>query len=339
MPASPAFQNSLLAEGRELRQQLTTRGNRYTNPADRRLLSVASAPRGEERLEASRLTMSPRKPGGTARPVAPYLGGKRNLAKRVCRIIDAHPHATYAEPFVGMGGIFLRRTSAPRAEFINDLNQDVYNLFRILQEHYVAFLDYLRFQITTQANFNRLVGLPPDTLTDLQRAARFLFLQRTAFGGKVSGRNFGISPDRPARFNLTTLEPDLEALHSRLSAVTITCLDFRDFIRRIDRPDALFYLDPPYWGSETDYGRDRFARCDFPEMAAFLQELQGDFILSINDVPDIRALFAWATIVPVSTAYTVSRTAKDQRAAELIISSLPEDYVRSCLYGTQTPTA
>ena len=64
---------------------------------------------------------------------------------------------------------------------------------RVLQEHYVAFLDMLRFQITTQANFNRLVDVDPETLTDLQRAARFLYLQKLAFGGKVSGKNFGVA--------------------------------------------------------------------------------------------------------------------------------------------------
>lgn len=48
-------------------------------------------------------------------PVAPYLGGKRNLARRICAILDATPCQTYAEPFVGMGGIFLRRRARPRA--------------------------------------------------------------------------------------------------------------------------------------------------------------------------------------------------------------------------------
>jgi DNA adenine methylase len=173
-------------------------------------------------------------------PSPPDLGGKRNLAKRICAIIDADGHSTYAEPFVGMGGIFLRRTARPKAEFINDTGRDVYTLFRILQEHYIAFLDLLRFQLTTQANFNRLVDTDPETLTDLQRAARFLYLQRTAFGGKPSGRNFGIATDRPARFNLTTLEPDLEALHARLSAVTITCMDYAAFIARMDRKGTFF---------------------------------------------------------------------------------------------------
>jgi DNA adenine methylase len=126
---------------------------------------------------SSKVTIHP------VKPIAPWLGGKRNLAKLICALIDADEHITYAEPFVGMGGIFLRRTSRPRAELINDAQQDVYNLFRVLREHYVAFLDLLRFQITTQANFNRLVGIDPSTLTDMQRAARFLFLQRLAFGG------------------------------------------------------------------------------------------------------------------------------------------------------------
>lgn len=143
-------------------------------------------------------------------PVAPWLGGKRNLATLICRRIEAIPHTTYAEPFVGMGGVFLRRAARPSAEVINDRGQDVANLFRILQRHYVAFLDMLRFQLTTRTEFNRLVATDPGTLTDLERAARFLYLQRTAFGGKVSGRNFGVAVERPARFNLTTLEPMLE---------------------------------------------------------------------------------------------------------------------------------
>lgn len=185
-------------------------------------------------------------------PVAPWLGGKRNLAKRIVRILEDIPHQVYAEPFVGMGGVFLRRTSRPRTEVINDFSRDVANLFRILQRHYPQFLETLRFQLTTRAEFNRLVATDPETLTDLERAARFLYLQRTAFGGKVSGRTFGVSKDRPARFNLTTLEPDLEELHSRLSGVVIECLDYSAFIDRYDGPNALFYLDPPYRGSEND---------------------------------------------------------------------------------------
>ncbi len=248
---------------------------------------------------------SPLTPVDPTRPVAPWLGGKRNLAKRICALIDGVPHTTYCEPFVGMGGIFLRRTSRPRAEVINDFGRDVANLFRILQRHYPQFLDTLRFQLTTRAEFNRLVDTRPDTLTDLERAARFLYLQRTAFGGKVSGRNFGVSKDRPGRFNLTALEPMLEDLHSRLSGVVIECLDFGELIRRYDGEGTLFYLDPPYWGCEDDYGKAMFTRADFQRLADQLAGIKGRFVLSINDVPEVREIFGRFELEEVRVSYTV----------------------------------
>jgi DNA adenine methylase len=254
-----------------------------------------------------------------ALPVAPWIGGKRNLSKRICAVLDATSCTTYAEPFVGMGGIFLRRTSRPRSEVINDAGRDVANLFRILQRHYPQFLDTLRFQLTTRVEFNRLVDTNPDTLTDLERAARFLYLQRTAFGGKVSGRNFGVSPDRPGRFNLTTLEPMLEDLHSRLAGVVIECLDFGEFIRRYDSPGTLFYLDPPYWGSEGDYGKALFNRADFQRLGDILKAIKGRFLMSINDVPQIREIFAWATFDEVKTTYTIAGKGAAVPAAELLI--------------------
>lgn len=257
-----------------------------------------------------------------AAPVAPWLGGKRNLAKRITAILDATSHSTYAEPFVGMGGIFLRRSQRPRAEVINDFGRDVANLFRILQRHYPQFLDTLRFQLTTRVEFDRLVATRAETLTDLERAARFLYLQRTAFGGKVSGRNFGVSKGRSARFNLTTLEPMLEDLHSRMSGVVIECLDYADFIRRYDSDGTLFYLDPPYWGNENDYGKEMFNRQEFACMAELLRQIEGRFLMSINDVPEIRELFAGFVFQEVSAAYTIGRDAKSRgKRPELLISN------------------
>ena len=85
-------------------------------------------------------------------PVAPYVGGKKNLARRICERIEAIPHKAYAEPFVGMGGVFFRRRLAPKVEVINDLNREVATLFRILQRHYVPFMEMMRFQLTTRAD-------------------------------------------------------------------------------------------------------------------------------------------------------------------------------------------
>lgn len=262
-------------------------------------------------------TLSPVTP---ARPVAAYVGGKKNLSRRICGLIEATPHDLYAEPFVGMGGVFLRRASRPRTEIVNDFSQDVATFYRVLQRHYVAFLDMLRFQITSRAEFERLCLVDPATLTDLERAARFLYLQRTAFGGKVVGRNFAMEKHgRGGRFDVSKLQPMLEDLQDRMSGVIIERLDFATFIARYDSPGALFYCDPPYFGTEGYYGEDLFTRPDFERLASALQSTKGRFILSINDAPEIRDLFAWATIEPVTLKYTVSQGSTD--ASELIITS------------------
>lgn len=255
------------------------------------------------------------------RPVAPYIGGKRNLAKRLVALIGEIEHTGYAEPFVGMGGVFLRRTRVPKAEVINDLNREVATFFRILQRHYQPFMDTIKWSIATRAEFNRLVDTDPSTLTDLERSARFLYLQRTAFGGKVSGKNFGVAPDRGSRFDLTKLAPMLEDLHSRLAGVTIECLPYADFIRRYDRPGMLFYLDPPYWNCENDYGRGMFSKADFEQLAEILAGLKGTFLMSINDTPEIRAIFHRFDLAPVTTTYSMdSKSSAGKVAAELIIS-------------------
>ena len=252
-------------------------------------------------------------------PVAPYVGGKRRLASTIAQRIAATPHRTYCEGFVGMGGIFFRRDRQPPAEVINDRNGEVANLFRILQRHYPQFLDTLKFQITGRREFERLQASDPSTLTDLERAGRFLYLQRTAFGGKVAGQNFGVDPASAGGFNLTRLVPVLEAAHERLSGVVIECLDWLAFLDRYDRPETLFYLDPPYFGSEHYYGRELFGRDQFALLADRLGRLKGRFILSINDVPEIRAAFAAFAIEPVELLYAV-QGGKGKQARELIIS-------------------
>lgn len=255
------------------------------------------------------------------RPAAGYIGGKRSLAKRLIARINTIEHTTYAEPFVGMGGIFLRRDQRPKAEVINDWSEDVATFFRILQRHYVAFMDMLRFQITSRSGFEKLLATDPSTMTDLERSARFLYLQRLAFGGKVRGRNFGVDPRAPAGFDVTKLGPILEAVHERLAGVTIERLPWSDFIHRYDRPTTLFYLDPPYYGCERDYGDGMFQRDEFERMADQLSTVRGKFILSLNDHPDVRRIFARFRFDEADLTYTVGGGLKAVKARELIISN------------------
>ena len=97
------------------------------------------------------------------RPAAAYIGGKRRLGENLARRIEAVPHETYAEPFVRMGGVFFRRRWASRREIINDISRDVATLFRILQRHHPQFMETLKFQITSRAEFARLAACNSDT--------------------------------------------------------------------------------------------------------------------------------------------------------------------------------
>ena len=253
------------------------------------------------------------------RPIAPYIGGKRALAKRLVQRIDQIPHDIYAEPFVGMGGVFFRRQRRPTKEVINDISLDVVNLFRLLQRHYQQLLDVLKWQLCSRAEFERLVATDPATLTDLERASRFLFLQRAAFGGKVAERHYGVTYTGSARFDLTKLVPMLEDVHERLAGVDIERLPYQDLIARYDRPGTLFYLDPPYHGNEDDYGPGVFSEADFARLSDLLSRVEGRFILSINDTPAIREVFGAFAIEAVGVNYRLS--GKVTAARELIVSS------------------
>ncbi len=253
-------------------------------------------------------------------PLAPYLGGKFRLSKRIINRIEQIPHKIYAEPFVGMGGIFLRRTQIPKAEIINDINGELVNLYRIVRRYPNTLYKETEFLFASRQEFERQLKTPPETLTDIERAARFLYLQNQAFGGKVTGQSFGVSIDRPARFDFVKLNDRIRAVGERLASVTIERLDFEKFITRYDTKDTLFYLDPPYWGNETDYGKDIFCRSDFERLRDCLTGIKGKFILSLNDTPQVRNLFKDFIIEQVDVTYSISKTGCCNRS-ELIITN------------------
>jgi DNA adenine methylase len=258
-----------------------------------------------------------------AKPPAPYLGGKRNLAKRLCGIISSTPHRSYIEPFVGMGGVFLRRPAPAPVEVINDLSGDVANLFRIVRRHYEPFVDAMRFLPASRDEFERQKRLDPSALTDIERAVRFLYLQRLAFGGRVTGRTFGVRADQSSRIQLSRLRADLKALSRRLEPVTIEQLPYQDVTRRYDRPGALFYLDPPY--DETEGYGTGFGRADYIAMAEQLAAIRGRFLLSINATPFVRETFAAFDVQEIETTWTLSTAAagSGMRVTELVISNRP----------------
>jgi len=252
-----------------------------------------------------------------------YLGGKSRLADRIVEIIP-EDHTCYCEPFCGAAWVFFRKQPS-KVEVINDADGELVTFWRVIQNHLEEFLRYYRFAIVSRELFDLANKMNPETLTDVQRAVRYFYLQKSGFGGKTVSRTFGTGATSPARLNLVTLEETLLEVHWRLARVTVEHLDAVECIRRYDRPETLYYLDPPYWhtaGYAVPFGDN-----DYPRLCEALSGLTGRFILSLNDTPEVRRIFKVFKMQRIKTTYSSGngRVAAVDRSAsrsELIIHNL-----------------
>ncbi len=207
--------------------------------------------------------------------------------------------------------------SPSKAEVINDINGELVNLYRVLKHHLEEFMRQFKWALVSRAMYQWLNITPTETLTDIQRAARFYYLQKQAFGGKVAAHTFGVTTTTGPRLNLLRMEEELSLAHLRLSRTTIEQLDWASCIARYDRPHTLFYCDPPYWGTEG-YGVD-FGLEQYEKLAGMGRDLAGMMIISVNDIPEMRAVFQGFAMESVPIRYTLNSNQPTQRR-ELIIT-------------------
>lgn len=157
-------------------------------------------------------------------------------------------------------------------------------------------------------------------MTDIQRAARFFYLVKLSFGAKAVGQTFGVARTTKPRINLLELDADLETAHHRLARVFVENRPYEDLIKLHDTPATFFYLDPPYWDCEDVYGKGLFTKDDFTRLRDLLAKTKGKWMVSINDVPQIRALFKNFNIKEVATMYSLSAGLR-KPVTELLISN------------------
>lgn len=251
-----------------------------------------------------------------AQPIIPWMGGKRRLADRLFPLFPKH--SCYVEPFAGGAALFFLRPAPAEVEVLNDVNGDLINLYRVVQNHLEEFVRQFKWALSSRQVFKWLQDTRPETLTDIQRAARFFYLQHLAFGGKVSGQNFGTATTAPPGLNLLRLEESLSAAHLRLANTYIEHTSWQDCVKRYDRSHTFFYMDPPYW--QTDgYGVD-FGFEQYEQMAKLMRNLQGKAIVSLNDHPDIRKCFDGYHIESTDIRYTVGGGAGSEAKEVLIFS-------------------
>ena len=136
-------------------------------------------------------------------------------------------------------------------------------------------------------------------------------------GGKVDGQTFGTATTSAPRLNLLRIEEDLSQAHLRLARTYIEHLSWQECVTKYDREHTLFYLDPPYWGTEG-YGVD-FDLEQYGLMAKLAKSIKGKMIVSVNDIPEMRQVFAGLKIETVDITYTVGGTRGRGKVSELVI--------------------
>jgi len=142
----------------------------------------------------------------------------------------------------------------------------------------------------------------PQTLSDIQRAARFFYLQKNCYGGLINRKNFKISVQDGSNYNPHRIPMALHLAHERLLRAQLECSPYQEILRKYDRPDTFFYLDPPYFG--LPYYKFNFKEADYVELAKLLNNLKGKFLLSLNDRPEVRELFKDFAISGLSLSYS-----------------------------------
>lgn len=245
-----------------------------------------------------------------------WIGGKRQLRKEILSTFPADGVKRYIEVFGGAGWVLFGKEKLPdQMEVFNDLNGDLINLYRCVKYHCEALQDELDWLLDSrEIFFDYLNQRTMPGLTDIQRAARYLYNIKLSFG--CDQRTFATSPK-----TIEHTKEFLSKVKTRLAGVVIEHRDFEPLIKTYDRKDALFYLDPPYVGTENYYDVS-FSSMDHQRLAELLGNLKGRFILSYNDDPCIKQLYAWCSVKTIVRKNTLAGNG-DNRVpfAELIIKN------------------
>ena len=246
----------------------------------------------------------------------PWVGGKRQLRNHIISLIPEH--RCYIEAFAGGAWVYWGKEPSA-VEVINDLDGNLVNLYRHIQDDVEGFYNKLWYLLVSREEYYRYLKIlkeSPESLSDLERAVYYFYVIKNAFGGRF-GSGFAFSKMQPPR---STVGYDtLLALSERMQKTYIENLPYPRIIKNYDSEKSFFYCDPPYVVADgKDYYKFSFTEEMHHDLRDRLANLKGKFLLSYDDVPMIRSLYKDFKIEKTKEVrYTLSQ--KDQYKHELLI--------------------
>lgn len=228
-----------------------------------------------------------------------WIGGKRLLRKTIAPLIP-EDIKTYIEPFGGAAWVLFYYKKWADCEIYNDLDGRLVNLFRCVKYHPCELAREMAYMMVSREQFLDALKFPGET--DIQKAARFLFVISRSFGAK--GGQFAIQT-RQALSSAGGIIERIEHISKRLDKVAIENKSAFDLIPIYDRPDSFFYLDPVYTKG-AGYKTSSAAKFNHAGLFELLKNIKGRFLLSYDDSPFIRDLYKDFNIMPVLRANGIS---------------------------------
>ncbi|MEW6204489.1 MAG: DNA adenine methylase [Pseudomonadota bacterium] len=237
-----------------------------------------------------------------------WPGGKFYARK----IIESYfpTHQTYVEPFLGGGSIFFHKNKTK--SYLNDFDEELINCYLHIRDNVLDLINILKDEIATKDRHSWYKNEFKPT-NDLERAARYYYLNRTSYSGIMVDQNcyFGYGDKysmRPENWPRQLLKNE-----AKLRNVEITNLDFEQFIYSLPFDQELFiFLDPPYYNADQDkFYRAAFTREDHHRLALCLKNLPKNvkFLLTYDNSPEVHELYDWADhATPHEWNYVISRT-------------------------------
>jgi DNA adenine methylase len=192
----------------------------------------------------------------------------------------------YIEVFGGGGWVLFHKPPMNDFEVFNDFNPNLVTLYRCVRDKPDELITELYYVLDSREDFERIKKLfkTNSEMTDVQRAANFYQLIRYSYASGCD--SFACQPhDMWSNF------PLIYQAHRRLRKTVIENKDFENLIKQYDREISFFYCDPPYFNTENYYDNVSFTKADHERLRNILLNIQGKFLLSYNDCPEIRKLY------------------------------------------------
>jgi DNA adenine methylase len=269
-----------------------------------------------------------------AKPFIKWVGGKQSAA---LVLIDFFPRSfeKYYEPFLGGGSMFF--TLSPQCAVLSDDNKWLIDTYLALKEDWKKVIVYLDKMVNTDQEFLRIRSIEPWTLNLFERAAQFIYLNKTCFRGLFRVNRSGKFNVPYGAYNRRYFDPEnLEAVSSALSGTEIKSGDFEFGIDGISRGDFV-YFDPPYYklGGYSDFNRytsKQFREKDHFRLAALCRELDVKGVkwaVSNSDTDFVKGLFSGFQMHPISTRREINLDSQNRNVVELLITNYKVSVHRS----------